>query len=434
MVVDSSEIAQVGLKTQHAKIAALLSLIPGFGQFYNKQFIKGALFFIVMSCFLGVFNDFLQQGFWGLFTLGTELPRDNSVFLLAKGVISVLIATFGLGIYYWGLRDAYLCGEKRDQGYALSGIRKQYQLLLSEGFPYLMITPGFILLVFVVVFPIIFGFSIAFTNYDLYHTPPAKLVDWVGLKNFFNIFRLDLWRSTLLDVLQWTVIWTLIATTLQCSVGVLLAILVNQKGLRFKALIRTILILPWAVPGFVTILVFAGMFNETFGVINNGILASLGIEPKQWMTDPFWTKTALILMQTWLGFPFVFAMTTGVLQAIPDDLYEAATIDGASTWHKLTTITLPLVLYSIAPILITQYTFNFKNFNIIYLFNNGGPAVIGSNAGGTDILVSWIYKLTMSSSQYSIAASITILLSIFVVGIALWQFRATNSFKQDDMA
>ncbi|MDM5125232.1 carbohydrate ABC transporter permease [Aeromonas salmonicida] len=434
MVVDSSEIAQVGLKTQHAKIAALLSLIPGFGQFYNKQFIKGALFFIVMSCFLGVFNDFLQQGFWGLFTLGTELPRDNSVFLLAKGVISVLIATFGVGIYYWGLRDAYLCGEKRDQGYALSGIRKQYQLLLSEGFPYLMITPGFILLVFVVVFPIIFGFSIAFTNYDLYHTPPAKLVDWVGLKNFFNIFRLDLWRSTLLDVLQWTVIWTLIATTLQCSVGVLLAILVNQKDLRFKALIRTILILPWAVPGFVTILVFAGMFNETFGVINNGILASLGIEPKQWMTDPFWTKTALILMQTWLGFPFVFAMTTGVLQAIPDDLYEAATIDGASTWHKLTTITLPLVLYSIALILITQYTFNFNNFNIIYLFNNGGPAVIGSNAGGTDILVSWIYKLTMSSSQYSIAASITILLSIFVVGIALWQFRATNSFKQDDMA
>ena len=176
------------------------------------------------------------------------------------------------------------------------------------------------------------------------------------------------------------------------------------------------------------------MFNETFGVINNGILASLGIEPKAWMTDPFWTKTALILMQTWLGFPFVFAMTTGVLQAIPDDLYEAATIDGASTWHKLTTITLPLVLYSIAPIIITQYTFNFNNFNIIYLFNNGGPAVMGSNAGGTDILVSWIYKLTMSSSQYAIAASITILLSIFVVGIALWQFRATNSFKQDDMA
>ena len=434
MVVDSSGITQVGAKTNHAKIAMLLSLVPGLGQIYNKQVVKGAVFFVLLACFFSVFHDFLQTGFWGLFTLGTELPRDNSVFLLAKGVISLIVASFGVGVYYWSIRDAYLCGEKRDLGIELVGVKKQYQLLLSEGFPYLMITPGFILLVFVVVFPIIFGFSIAFTNYDLYHTPPAKLVDWVGLKNFFNIFRLDLWRSTFFDVLQWTVIWTLIATTLQCSVGVLLAILVNQKDLRFKPLIRTILILPWAVPGFVTILVFAGMFNETFGVINNGILASLGIEPKAWMTDPFWTKTALILMQTWLGFPFVFAMTTGVLQAIPDDLYEAATIDGASTWHKLTTITLPLVLYSSAPIIITQYTFNFNNFNIIYLFNNGGPAVMGSNAGGTDILVSWIYKLTMSSSQYAIAASITILLSIFVVGIALWQFRATNSFKQDDMA
>ena len=182
---------------------------------------------------------------------------------------------------------------------------------------------------------------------------------------------------------------TLLATTLQCSVGVLLAILVNQKDLRFKPLIRTIFILPWAVPGFVTILVFAGMFNDSFGVINNAILAFFGIAPKAWMTDPFWTKTALIMMQTWLGFPFVFAMTTGVLQAIPDDLYEAATMDGASSATKLRTITLPLVLYSIAPILITQYTFNFNNFNIIYLFNNGGPAGVGADAGGEGIPVSF---------------------------------------------
>ncbi len=136
------------------------------------------------------------------------------------------------------------------------------------------------------------------------------------------------------------------------------------------------------------------------------------------------------MVQTWLGFPFVFAMTTGVLQAIPNDLYEAATMDGASKFQQLRTITLPLVLYSIAPILITQYTFNFNNFNIIYLFNNGGPAVVNSNAGGTDILVSWIYKLTMVSSQYAIASVITLLLSIFVVSIALWQFRMTKSFKE----
>ncbi|MEH0689260.1 sugar ABC transporter permease [Vibrio cholerae] len=420
-----------GRMRSHRLNAALLALIPGFGQFYNRQFVKGAIFFVLLTSFYGVSRDFIAHGMWGLFTLGENLPQDNSVFLLAEGIIASLVIVFGLAVYALSVNDAYKNGKLLDEGRPLNSLRVQYRNVINAGFPYLMISPGFILLVFVVVFPIIFGFAIGFTNYNLYNSPPAKLVDWVGLKNFFNIFQINLWRNTFFDVLQWTIVWTLLASTLQCTVGVLLAILVNQKDLKFKPLIRTIFILPWAVPGFVTILIFTGMFNDSFGVINNVILDFFGIEPKAWLTDPFWTKVALIMIQTWLGFPFVFAMTTGVLQAIPNDLYEAATMDGASKFQQLSTITLPLVLYSIAPILITQYTFNFNNFNIIYLFNNGGPAVIGSNAGGTDILVSWIYKLTMSSSQYGIASAITLLLSIFVVGIALWQFRMTKSFKEE---
>lgn len=420
-----------GFYRSHRVAASLLALIPGFGQLYNRQFVKGIMFFILLTSFYAVTRDFISHGMWGLVTLGENLPEDNSVFLLAEGIIASLVVVFGLMVYALSISDAYQNGKLTDEGRELNSLRVQYRNVINAGFPYLMISPGFILLVFVVVFPIIFGFAIGFTNYNLYNSPPAKLVDWVGLKNFFNIFQINLWRNTFIDVLQWTVVWTLVASTLQCTVGVLLAILVNQKDLKFKPLIRTIFILPWAVPGFVTILIFTGMFNDSFGVINNVILDFFGIEPKAWLTDPFWTKVALILIQTWLGFPFVFAMTTGVLQAIPNDLYEAATMDGASKFQQLKTITLPLVLYSIAPILITQYTFNFNNFNIIYLFNNGGPAVIGSNAGGTDILVSWIYKLTMSSSQYGIASAITLLLSIFVVGIALWQFRMTKSFKEE---
>ncbi|BDP29321.1 sugar ABC transporter permease [Vibrio vulnificus] len=420
-----------GLYRSQRFTASLFSVIPGFGQFYNRQFVKGMMFFILLTSFYAVTRDFISHGMWGLVTLGENLPEDNSVFLLAEGIIASLVVVFGLAVYVLSINDAYKNGQLLDEGRPLNSLRVQYRNVINAGFPYLMISPGFILLVFVVVFPIIFGFAIGFTNYNLYNSPPAKLVDWVGLKNFFNIFQINLWRNTFIDVLQWTVVWTLVASTLQCTVGVLLAILVNQKDLKFKPLIRTIFILPWAVPGFVTILIFTGMFNDSFGVINNVILDFFGIEPKAWLTDPFWTKVALIMIQTWLGFPFVFAMTTGVLQAIPNDLYEAATMDGASKLQQLRTITLPLVLYSIAPILITQYTFNFNNFNIIYLFNNGGPAVIGSNAGGTDILVSWIYKLTMSSSQYGIASAITLLLSIFVVGIALWQFRMTNSFKEE---
>lgn len=429
-----SPIKQPDFPNHHGKIALLCGIFPGGGQYYNGQYAKGLIFTVFLLSFFFCAKDMISHGLWGLTTLGETVRKDNSIFLLAEGIITVLVLCFALTVWFIALRDGYKNGRRRDRGLEVNSIRKQYHNLLDSGFPYLMITPGFIILVFVVIFPIIFGFSIAFTNYNLYNSPPAKLVDWVGLRTFISIFSLKLWRDTFFEVLQWTVVWTVVATTLQCSVGVLLAILVNQKDLRFKAIIRTIFILPWAVPGFVTILVFSGMFNDSFGVINNTILPFFGIEPKAWLTDPFWTKTALIMMQTWLGFPFVFAMTTGVLQAIPDDLYEAATMDGAGAWTKLKTITLPLVLYSIAPIIITQYTFNFNNFNIIYLFNNGGPAVPGSNAGGTYILVSWIYKLTMSSSQYSIAAAITILLSIFVVGIALWQFRSSKSFKNDEMA
>lgn len=415
---------------QHRKKALLLSVIPGLGQFYNKQWIKGLLFLLLGVSFFAVFGDLLNMGLWGLFTLGTEVPRDNSIFLLAEGIIAVIVTCFGLAVYYANLRDAYQNGKRRDEQKELSSLKEQYHNLMAQGYPYLISGPSLFILIFAVVFPILFSFALAFTNYNLYHSPPAHLVDWVGLKTFADIFTVDIWRSTFLDVLAWTIVWTLVASTLQVGLGILLAVVVNQKEVRFKKFFRTILVLPWAVPGFVTILVFAGLFNDSFGAFNHQILAAFGIDPIPWMTNANWTKLALILMQGWLGFPYVFIVTTGVLQSIPDDLYEAATIDGASAFSKFRHITMPLILITMAPIIITQFTFNFNNFNIIYLFNGGGPAVPGSTAGGTDILVSWIYKLTMQSSQYSLAAALTILLSVFVISIALWQFRRTNSFKE----
>ncbi|GAF64482.1 carbohydrate ABC transporter permease [Alkalihalobacillus trypoxylicola] len=415
---------------QHRKIALLLSIIPGFGQFYNKQWVKGILFLGFSIAFIAIFADLFNMGYWGLVTLGTQVPRDNSIFLLAEGIIAVIITFFGLAIYYLNLRDAYKNGKLRDENMRLYSIREQYRNLIEQGYPYVVSGPSLFILVFAVIFPILFSFALAFTNYNLYNSPPANLVDWVGFQTFTNIFTVDIWRSTFFDVLSWTVIWTLVATTLQVSLGIFLAVVVNQKEIKFKRFFRTILILPWAVPGFVTILIFAGLFNDSFGAINNDILAFFGIDPVPWMTNSTWTKVALITIQGWLGFPYIFLVTTGVLQSIPDDLYEAATIDGASIFSKFKHITMPMILIAMAPIIITQYTFNFNNFNIIYLFSGGGPAVPGSSAGGTDILVSWIYKLTMQSSQYSLAAALTILLSVFVIGIALWQFRRTNSFKE----
>ena len=419
--------------TNHRRNALLLSIVPGFGQFFNKQFLKGLIFLIFSSSFGFVFFEMIGEGFWGIVTLG-EIPKlDHSVFLLIDGIIAIIITIMGLSIYAFNLYDAYQNGKKRDLGIAVNSVRKQYHNLIDNGFPYLMITPGFFLLIFVVIFPILFVLLLAFTNYDLYHSPPNNLVDWIGFQNFVDIFRLEIWRTTFFSVLAWTVVWTFGATTLQVALGIFLAILVNQKDLKGKAIIRTIMILPWAVPAFITILIFSGMFNETFGVINRSILPFLGMEGVPWMTNEMWTRIALIMIQTWLGFPFIFAMTTGVLQSIPDELYEAATVDGASIMQKFFSITLPLVIFATAPILITQYTFNFNNFNVIFLFNGGGPAISGQNAGGTDILISWIYRLTMTSAQYGKAAAVTMILSIIVISVALWQFKRTKSFQEEDM-
>lgn len=419
--------------TKHAKTAALLSIVPGLGQFYNRQFLKGIIFLVLAASFGIVFGDILNMGFWGLFTLG-EIPKvDHSIFLLIDGIIALIVTVLGLGVYAFNLYDAHSNGKKRDIGLKLNSVREQYHNLIDGGFPYLMITPGFLLLIFVVIFPIIFVILLAFTNYDLYHSPPAKLVDWIGIQNFIDIFKIDIWRNTFFKVLGWTIVWTFGATTFQIALGMFLAIIVNQKDLKGKAIIRTILILPWAVPAFVSIMIFSGMFNETFGAINKMILPALGLDPQPWMTEANWTRLALILIQGWLGFPFIFAMVTGVLQSIPEDLYEAATVDGASIWQKFSKITLPLVLFATAPIMITQYTFNFNNFNVIFLFNNGGPAVPGQTAWGTDILISWIYRLTMTSAQYGKAAAITMILSFIIIAVALWQFRRTKSFQEEDM-
>lgn len=413
-----------------ARLAAGLSIIPGIGQIYNKQWLKGCLYLIIAVLYVIGFANLFNIGFWGLITLGTEVPRDNSIFLLAEGLIAVLVLGIGLLFYWLNLRDAYKTSEMIAEGYPAPTFKQSWHNVMDRDYPYLMISPGVLLLLFTVVFPVLFSFSLAFTNYNLYHTAPANLADWVGLKTFTQIFTVDIWRSTFFGVLGWTVIWTLVASTLSIVLGIFFAVLVHQKDLRFKRLWRIILVLPWAVPGFVTILVFAVMFNDSFGAVNTTILHVLGIKAIPWLTEANWTKVALLTVQGWLGFPYIFVVTTGVLQSIPEDLYEAALMDGATAWQKFRQITLPFILMQMMPIIITQYTFNFNNFNIIYLFNGGGPAIPNSTAGGTDILVSWIYKLTMKSNQYALAAALTILLSVFVIGIALWQFRRSNSFKE----
>lgn len=411
------------------KIAALLSVIPGFGQMYNRRFLKGTIFFLLFITFITSFYQFLNIGYWGLFTLG-EIPKlDDSRVLLAQGIISLIITTFALTFYILNLKDAYKDALTIQKGYTPKSLKESFKDGWDKGFPYILVGPGLFLLIFVVVFPLLFMVFLAFTDYNLYNSPPRNLLNWVGFDNFTALATVPIWRSTFASVFSWTITWTLVATTLQIALALVLAIFVNDSRIKFKKLFRTLLILPWAVPGFVTILIFAALFNNDFGAINRDILIPLFDQALPWMTDPFWARLAIIGIQVWLGFPFVFAIFTGILQSISKDMYEAADMDGATSWQKFKKITFPHVMFATAPILIMQYAGNFNNFNIIYLFNQGGPAVRGQNAGGTDILISWVYNLTFETQNYNMAAAISIIIGLIIATFAFFQFRRTSSFK-----
>ncbi|MDM8098802.1 sugar ABC transporter permease [Oceanobacillus oncorhynchi] len=414
-------------------IATILSILfAGLGQLYNRRYIKGAIFIVIEGAFLFAFLEAINYGLWGLRTLGTIPGVDHSIRLLVLGVLSLIVTVIAITLYVFNVLDARKQAQKIKRGWVPLSFKQVIKEVYDYSFPYIITFPGLFLMIFVVIFPLLFSLLLAFTNYDLYHSPPRNLVDWVGLDNFKNLFTVPIWQETFFSVFVWTIVWTVVATTLQIALGFFLAVLVNDERLKFKKLIRTILILPWAVPAFVTILVFAAMFNDDFGAINRDIIIPLfGGDGVAWLSDPLYSRVAIIMVQTWLGFPFIFALFTGILQSISKDWYEAADIDGASRIQKFKNITFPHVMFATAPLLIMQYAQNFNNFNVIYLFNEGGPAVRGQNAGGTDILISWVYKLTFDTNNYSMAAVISIIMGLIVSGFAFYQFRRTRSFKEE---
>ncbi|MGM0836881.1 MAG: ABC transporter permease subunit [Bacillota bacterium] len=423
--------ATTAMRKHNPTLAMILSILfAGLGQLYNRRYAKGIAFIIIEASFLITFWNFLSWGYWGIFTLG-EIPKvDHSIFLLIQGLISIIITVFAAALYYLNVMDARSNAIDIKTGKEKPSVREGLKNFYDTGFPYFMVIPGLIMLVFIVVLPLLFMVSLAFTDYNLYNSPPRNLLSWVGFQNFTNLVSIPLWKSTFLSVFSWTIVWTVVATTAQIALGLFLALLVNDPRVKYKRFIRTMLILPWAVPAFVTILIFAAMFNDRFGAINRDILGTIGMA-LPWLTDPFYTKIAIIMIQTWLGFPFVFALFTGVLQSISKDWYEAADVDGGTRFQKFRYITMPHILFATAPLLIMQYAGNFNNFNIIYLFNQGGPAVRGQNAGGSDILISWVYKLTFETNNYNMAAAISILLGLIVAGFAIFQFRRTRSFKEE---
>jgi arabinogalactan oligomer/maltooligosaccharide transport system permease protein len=417
----------------------------GLGQLYNRQFVKGIAFALLELCVLLCGTRPFMHAMWGLVTLGETVQQrnargavvvmgDHSIMLMIEGIIFVFLLLMFIAVYAFNVRDAYVNGRLRDRGEKPANIAESLSRAWEKGFVYILLAPAFVFVLFTIVLPLVFGVLIAFTNYSgPNHLPPKNLVDWVGFETFVSLIKLKAWSRTFFGVLGWTVVWAALATLSTYFVGLFYALLLSHPRVRFKKFWRTLYILPWAVPGVISLLIFRNLFNGEFGPINQ-YLKLIGLDAIPWMSDPFWAKVAIILVNLWLGFPYWMALMSGVLTNIDHELYEAAEIDGAGGLAKFKSITLPLILYSTAPLMIMSFAHNLNNFNVIYLFNSGGPANPSySYAGSTDILVSWIYKLTLEQNKFNMASVVSIFIFVVVASFSIWNFRRTRAFKEEDL-
>jgi ABC-type sugar transport system permease subunit len=259
-------------------------------------------------------------------------------------------------------------------------------------------------------------------------------IESIQLTNFRDFFVSPALRGPMVQLVTWNFAFAFFSLVLNFGLGLAIAILFNDPHFPLKKLIRSLLIIPYTVPALITILIWRGMMNPELGVISRTLEGLFGWSPP-WFTDPWWAKIAILLVNLWLSYPYFMLICSGALQSIPDDIYEAAVVDGANPWQKFGKITFPLLLVAVGPLLIASFTFNFNNFNLIYLFNGGGPPIAGTPtpAGHTDILISYVYNLAFSGSSginYGFAAAITIVIFFIVGAITLFQFRYTRMWEE----
>lgn len=253
----------------------------------------------------------------------------------------------------------------------------------------------------------------------------------VGFANFVRAFTDEGIRGPLVGVTIWTFVFAAVSVASTFLLGLFLAIVFNEARMRGRKFYRVAMILPYAFPAFLSALVWAGMLSESFGFVNQVLLGGAQIP---WLTNEWLAKISILVVNLWLGFPYMFLVCTGALQSIPEELQEAATVDGASPWAVFRLIKLPLLLVSVAPLLIASLAFNFNNFNLIYMLTGGGPrdADASVNVGGTDILISMVYKVafTGQTRDYGLASAFSIIIFILVAVISIISFRKTKALEE----
>jgi arabinogalactan oligomer/maltooligosaccharide transport system permease protein len=293
---------------------------------------------------------------------------------------------------------------------------------------YLYLSPALAFMAFATFVPVAYTIFIAFTNYSLYHFTHFEFVGWKNFADIFGGFDLD----TFLMVFEWTVIFAVLTTAINFSAGMTLAYLLNNPNMVERSIYRTLLIIPWALPGTITLLAWSGILNPDFGYLNT-LLKDLHLAPVPWLSDAVWAKVSILLVNLWLSFPFMMTACLGALQGIPAELTDAAEIDGAGPLAKFWLVVVPAIRTTMLPLLINGFAFQFNNFNVIYLLTAGGPPTSASSfAGATDILASYTYGLTLTYQRYGLAAAYAIIIFLIIGTLSTIQMKLSGAFEELD--
>jgi len=258
----------------------------------------------------------------------------------------------------------------------------------------------------------------------------------VGFKNFMRLFSDSKIAGPFLKVFIWTFVWALFTVVLTFAVGMILALMLNKDTMKFRFLYRMLLIIPYSIPFFISVLIFKGLMNKDFGAFNEILMSWFAIKIP-WLEHSMWAKVSCLVVNLWLGFPYMLLVLTGILQSIPADVYEAAKIDGAGRWTTFWKITLPMIMSAVAPLLVGTFAFNFNNFVGIYLLTGGLPPMEGAATpvGDTDILISYTYRLAFeggSGQDFGLASAISIIIFVIIAVLTLINFRLSGVIKKKD--
>ena len=446
---DISKVSLLNALANGGPLVWVSALIMGFGNLMAGQVLKALLFMAVEVAFvifmviengglhwlslLPSLGDRETQEVWNdeLF-IYEYIQGDNSQQILLYAVASMVVIAAFIVIWRSSIRSGFVALNIKKSGKKVPTIIDDAKELLDNNIHKLLMFPPFMMLMIFTIVPLFYMMLMAFTNYSKVGDH-LTLFDWVGMENFISLFDSSsaLGRQ-FMPVLTWTLIWAFFATFLNFFAGTVMAMIINRPSTRFKGLWRTVFSLTIAVPQFVSLLIIRTMFKPEGAV--NSLLMDLGwIETAlPFFTDATWARVTIIVINMWVGIPYTVMSVTGILQNIPAEQYEAARIDGANAFQQFTNVTLPYMIFVMTPTLISSFTGNINNFNIIYLLSGGGPTYVGDSAGQTDLLVTWLYKLTIDNQQYNLAAVIGILTFIVLATVSLLTYRNSGSYKNEE--